>query len=107
MNNGEINIGAVRHLINSPDKWTQKAYARDKNNKSIYPTDESAVKWSINGAIIKTHPTANEYEDCMKAFDKFYKTVDYLFRERRSLVWEDSSTTTWKMIDRVLDEAEI
>ena len=107
MNNKQINIMTIRKLIDCPDKWTQKAYARNINNKSVFPTDESAVKWSIHGAIIKTHPTANEYEDCMKAFEKFYRAVNFLFGKKGSLVWENDPTTTWDMINKVLDEAEI
>jgi hypothetical protein len=44
-------LKAARQLITDPAKWTQNAFARDKNGKMISPTNNGAVCFCALGAI--------------------------------------------------------
>lgn len=45
------NLRAVRTLLDTPDRWTQGAYARDSEGKIVSTLDPVAVRWCLDGAI--------------------------------------------------------
>jgi len=49
----------VKELLSSSVSWTQGAFARDQDGKSVYPHDPSAVSWCLLGAISYVY-----HEDC-------------------------------------------
>ena len=53
-------LQAVKDLIGTPDKWTQKAYARDLIDERVSVDDAEAVKFSLVGAVrkLQTGPEA-------------------------------------------------
>lgn len=43
---------AAKELINSPEKWTMKVFARNKIEFEVDPTSFGACKWCAVGAVI-------------------------------------------------------
>lgn len=50
MKTSEI-LTKARELIDSPDKWTQRFYARNENNAAVTVNDDSAVCFCSIGAV--------------------------------------------------------
>lgn len=46
-------IDRVLEILNSPEKWIKGHNARDKDGHPIYPPNEAAVCWCLEGAIYK------------------------------------------------------
>jgi hypothetical protein len=44
---------SVIELLSDPEKWTQKALARDKNGEPVSPLSSAAVSWCVLGALFK------------------------------------------------------
>jgi hypothetical protein len=55
---GAINM-KVHELLNSPDKWTQRASARDVNNHVCLSDSANAKCWCLLGAISKVYPCSD------------------------------------------------
>jgi hypothetical protein len=65
----------VRQLIEKPENWTQKAYARDANGRPLdpegegddikYAKDEKATCWCLNGAGFKCGIDENALRDAL------------------------------------------
>lgn len=45
----------IWELLDSPEKWTTKTCARDKNGKQVSSNDSSAVSWCLLGAVDKCY----------------------------------------------------
>lgn len=61
MKTSEI-LTKARELIDTPDKWTQRFYARDEHNASVTVGDDSAVCFCSLGAVHRaagTDPISN------------------------------------------------
>ncbi len=86
-------------LLNSPEKWTQGAYARDKYNETISSESPAAVKWCVHGAITKCYGRAGaKGEECMMR----------LIHQKGSVSrWNDSRLTTWEEVRATLKELDI
>jgi hypothetical protein len=49
----------VRDLISTPERWTQKTYARDANGARIWTGDVTCgppVCWCLDGALVRLEP---------------------------------------------------
>lgn len=46
----------VAELLESPERWTREAVARDSKGLSTYAEDPKAVCWCLAGAILKCYP---------------------------------------------------
>ena len=59
-------LTAARQTITDPNRWTQKALARDKHNRWQNPGSPQAVCWCAEGAIelaainLKTRPSLQQ-----------------------------------------------
>ena len=47
-------------LLDSKEKWCQRASSRDPNGNTINPTDDKACSWCLFGAIYKCVPSQEE-----------------------------------------------
>lgn len=80
-----------------PTRWTQKAFARDKNNNPISPLDKNAVCFCIDGAIAKLQ---NDCDINQTEIDEF----DTLFQAKLGTITKYNDTHTFEEIINELQE---
>jgi hypothetical protein len=50
----------MHELLDSPEKWTKRAYARDAEQVPTIPGDPRAVCWCVQGARIQCYGSADD-----------------------------------------------
>lgn len=91
----------LRELIHSEVQWTQRADARDQAGNIVAADNPEAVCWSLIGGSsrISDGRYNREIIDMLRVVcSRLYATTNFGW-------WQDNPTTTWPMIDRLLDEA--
>lgn len=91
-------IGPVTRLLSDPEKWTQRAIARNKGGDVISPTLSDAHSFCILGAIKMCYG-----DDDYKARIKFRNIVG----EVSLIDWNDNSKRTHKQVLRACKKAGI
>ncbi len=56
----------IYELLDSPDKWTQGAFANDERGVSVGPNDKLASRWCMAGALDKCYPREGREEAAKK-----------------------------------------
>ena len=46
---------SVKELLDTPEKWTKNALAKDSKNRAVMHNDNRACKWCLLGAIYKSY----------------------------------------------------
>src|SRR5579864_3211778 len=46
-------IRAALRLLDRPGRWTRRALARDAGGREVLPDDSRAVRWCVNGALLR------------------------------------------------------
>jgi hypothetical protein len=85
-------------LLDSPEKWTQGAMARNADGDVVAVTSPKAVRWCLAGAIKRSNGT----EDWEKAYDAFFET-----NKRRGISWNDAPERTFEEVRAALIEADV
>lgn len=62
-------LRAAKALIDTPDKWTKNATARDADGKAVRPLSARAVCWCGFGALVKA--CGNTAAAHLRAFESF------------------------------------
>lgn len=88
----------LRELLTDESKWTQKAYARDKDGKPTGALSPTAVCWCLDGAIRKCCPESLEGR-----IEIFSKLLD----KTRMGIIQFNDTHTFAEIKTILDELDI
>ena len=92
----------VSELLDRPEKWTQRAMARDRGDWPIDFNDTGAVCWCLMGAMSFCH------EGCgfISSYEKVFKIVTK--RGYDSVTkWNDAKERTWGDVKALALEAEI
>lgn len=93
-------VQAARNLIEKPENWTQRAFARDSNGRITDHTSESAICWCASGALGKVirqdHNDDYDYEAMWGAVS------EYLPLNIPTLNDEGTHTDILNMFDSVL-----
>lgn len=107
----------INQLLSKESKWCKGALARDKNGKPINCLDikyfdngrdidygKNAVAYSLYGAISHVY----QYDDHENVLDKLHAAMRKVFGKDMVLaVFNDSEKTTFKMVKKVIEEAEV
>ena len=94
----------IWQLLDSPDKWTQGAVARDSQNKSVNWHSATAYKWCVIGAISKCYGQGEEHQQT------YEKIQDYLASKGNYwmlVLWNDARETTWQEIHDTCKELDV
>ena len=85
-------------MYSEPSKWTQYAYARDKDGLVTLSRDGSAVCWCLSAAINICYPNDN--------FMIRNKVRQYI-GERQIHYWNDDPNTTFDSVVKLIKELNI
>jgi hypothetical protein len=84
----------AHEILDSPEKWSQGAWARTAEGHTCDVTDCKAAKFSLKGALIKAH-----HSNFM--FEKFKRVLRRL--GGKSLTeWNDAKGRTFQQVRRLL-----
>lgn len=82
----------AKALIDTPEKWTQKVYARDSNDNDVSYAANSACKFCSLGALHRTS-------------DNLYLAMDYLGKRFGTFIDNYNDTHTHAEVMAKWDEA--
>lgn len=101
-------------LLDSPEKWTKKAIARNNIGERVYPHDLDATCWCLRGAIEKCYGinTLRVVEAEMRLSDVlenkgYISTPEDYNKPDDYTVWNDAGKTTYEDVLSVLKEAKV
>lgn len=100
------NLRAMRELLSVPERWTQRAAARQVNGKSCFAESPGAVCWCLDGArqkIVGIPPTADNNEVAVALNAEVPANRNYALPLRIS--FNDAPTTRHANVLALLDRA--
>jgi hypothetical protein len=86
-------LRAVLALYSGPEKWTQGAYARDRNGNPKSPESEEAYSWCLSGAACRV---SKNWVDILS----FLRSFTCVIGE-----WNDAPERSFEDVTALLDKA--
>lgn len=83
-------------LLANPDSWIKNSFAKDKNGKRTTPSNPSAVKWCIVGAVSKCY--GPEYLSIIHKLNS---------KQPNPIKWNDRRKTDYAMVIALLKKLDI
>lgn len=94
----------VWQLLDSPEKWTQREYARASDGRAIFAESPYACRWCILGAIQKCYGTGEEALQAREKIDVYNITKG---KHWLISIWNDAPATTWQEIYDTCKELDV
>ena len=93
----------ARKLIESPDRWTRKAFARSKIGIECWSGDPDAVSWCVQGAINEAGRRLGTGmgDSYFEAMPRLQKAAGCWMLD----IWNDNAETTHADILEAFDKA--
>lgn len=93
----------ARETISDPVRWTQRAEARDKRERTAKVDAPHATKWSITGAVERQskEPWFNH-----KAYSYIYKALEGVMPFRFNDHYKNKHSDMMAMFDRAIELAK-
>ena len=96
----------VTELLDSPEKWTKGAWARDKEGVNVYSGRDPAVtQWCIYGALDYCY--RENVRLWSEAMDRLVAALFHLHNTKFIADWQDQPETTWEQVRTLLERADI
>jgi hypothetical protein len=92
-------IIVARDLIKTPNKWTQRAFARDANGDNVDPSDSRAFCFCILGALLK----ASRITGCSSTLAVSHVKSSLCYDNRSIFAFNDDPLRTHDEVIEVLD----
>jgi hypothetical protein len=96
----------VRELLNSPDRWTQGALARDRTGRIVHIGDSEAVCWCLLGAVLYCYchgPRPRGRGLLASVLQRLRTTID----GGEIAVWGDAPERTFDDVKQVIERLDI
>lgn len=101
----------VHELLNSPEKWTKNASARDVLYHKVSPDDPFAVSWDLSGAInlcyFLTVPTEIKTKDYKDDLARKMRKIIYIIGTPKVNEWQDNPERTFEEIRDIIIKVDI
>jgi hypothetical protein len=94
----------VQQLLKQEEDWCKGTLARDTDGFSVGLFDKEAVKFCLLGALLLCY---NRYEFDMRIRGKVSTVVNRLYKEISLSIFNDDPYTTFAMIRKVIEEADV
>lgn len=88
-------------LLDSPNKWTQGACARDASGAPVMVNDPNAVCWCPMGAMIKCYPAPLTGHVMVAPWRKLQEAVGNVPQ------WNDTNGRTYEEVFAVLRRVDV
>jgi len=114
-NKREINIiDRILEIFHSAANWTQKVNARDEYGEPVYPPNDRAVCWCLEGAIYKAiweqklskRKWNNSYWKIVGAICKVQGLKFNIRHQDEHIGYNDAADTTFEMVIETLNKAK-
>lgn len=102
----------VAELLNKKSKWTQLAYARDKNGKEVHSSSPKACCWCILGAISHVSRQSKGegsifYAQELARFQEMHGKLVDAIKQNNIALWQDDPNRTFKEVRAAILKAGI
>lgn len=84
-------------LLANPENWTKGNFAKDANNNRVSIDSPSAVKWCLDGALMKCYKN-NSYLDMYRKLQTEHQNI---------VKWNDHPHTNHAMVIALLKKLDI
>jgi len=94
-------VRKMKKLLDSPEKWTKGATAKNSRGEIISSRDKDAICWCLVGATRRCDPNFHflTYEIFSPVMEGFVKTVSIP-------IWNDAPERTYEDIVELLNKTE-
>lgn len=103
----------LSEVLRNEHCWTQRSYARDNDNEPVIPESSEAVKFCLLGAAKRIAGGDRESITFTKITDSIQTAINKCYPNKVCtytfggiLSFNDSPTTTWNDIQRVVAEVD-
>lgn len=96
----------MRDLLDSPDKWTKGAYARNAAGNECLPIADEACCWCLRGAFIRCYADTKTGEAAGRKLLVALNALDDKYKGRITM-FNDNPSTTFEDIRRLLELADV
>jgi hypothetical protein len=93
----------AHQLLSEPEKWTQFAYARDKDGHPTQVTAPEATRFCMLGALRKCYP---DFASELSALSKVRQSIKRLYHEDYAMPSAFNDTMPYEDVKRVLEDAD-
>lgn len=98
----------MHELLDSPEKWTQKAMARDKDGFSKFEWSEDAVCWCMAGACMRCYPSRDEACSVWRRLNRHVTSdVSPWPAYEDATAWNDDPERKYEDVVAVLKELDV
>jgi hypothetical protein len=99
-------LQAALEILQNPQQWCQKAWARDVDGYPVDPTDPSAVKFCLLGAVMKAAFDAEpEYQKASHLIDQAHGALKAVHPLYPIVTLNDDEATSHQDIISLLNQA--
>ena len=107
-------IERTLEILNKPEKWIKEQIALDEDGHSVFPPNQAAVCWCLNGAIYKalweldlsTRKWMNSFNKINDAICKVANLPHSDSNEYEHVEFNDKDETTYEMVIDALQKAK-
>lgn len=92
----------AHELLSEPEKWTQFAYARDKDGNPIPVTAPEATCFCLLGALRKCYP---DFDSELSALNRVRQSIQRLYKEYYAQPSVFNDTMKHEDVKKVLEDA--
>lgn len=98
----------VRELLSDPKRWTQNAFAKNSEGRSLgrFFAEEEACSWCLVGAVKHVYPTY-EWGEIYERLAKILGKQAFTLRSYVLGVWNDDPARTHQEVLDLVTEAGI
>lgn len=94
---------AVRETLSAPERWTQKAFARDRTAEMVSVNNDTAECWCLVGAINRLASKRHRGILEKRISDKLDPNPTVLVNPRIIVRWNDDPTREFQDVANLLD----
>lgn len=94
----------IRKLIENPENWTKRFYARDKFDREVYDVSEEACKWCLLGAINRIMRSKENYKNYLVVILILENAIRSITNHYNIVKFNDDPKTTHEDILNLLDK---
>ena len=107
-------IERTLEILDSPKKWIKYQNALDKDGYSVFPPNNSAICWCLNGAIYKAlweqditnRQWKNSFDKINNAICEAVNLPPPSYNEYEHVEFNDKDETTYEMVIDALQKAK-
>ena len=97
----------ISELLSSPEKWTQRSYARDALGGTVQTRSKDAVCWCLVGALLKCYSGDAAFGDVNASLEAAIRRRQTKGTIPTLASWNDLEGRTFAEVRAIVEEAGV